>query len=241
MSDEKKMNHQQEGGSQEHLSLNDDRRVKVLSPGALVAKRFFRNRLAVVGLVILAVMFVFSFIGGVVSPYSQDQVFYRREFQSKEYAGVTENSSFRYTTAEGQSFTGMVQAQFMLAATKGQTSFTYDGVTYSLAEEGEDFYVISQGTTPVALAYKDIVNAEDPSLTVGFDFQRAALKAYTNGEQSFTVDGTEYTVDEHGGINEAGQPVAYISRFVVQSKVSGVTFTRDFKEQIGRASCRERV
>jgi len=142
MSDEKKMNHQQEGGSQEHLSLNDDRRVKVLSPGALVAKRFFRNRLAVVGLVILAVMFVFSFIGGVISPYDQDQVFYRREFQSKEYAGVTENSSFRYTTAEGQSFTGMVQAQFMLAATKGQTSFTYDGVTYSLAEEGEDFYVI---------------------------------------------------------------------------------------------------
>ena len=34
----------------EQYSLNDDRRVKVLSPGALVAKRFFRNRLAVVGL-----------------------------------------------------------------------------------------------------------------------------------------------------------------------------------------------
>ena len=33
----------------EQYSLNDDRRVKVLSPGALVAKRFFRNRLAVVG------------------------------------------------------------------------------------------------------------------------------------------------------------------------------------------------
>ena len=75
MSDEKKMNHQQEGGSQEHLSLNDDRRVKVLSPGALVAKRFFRNRLAVVGLVILAAMFLFSYIGGVVSPYDQDQLF----------------------------------------------------------------------------------------------------------------------------------------------------------------------
>ena len=34
---------------EQELSLNDDRRVKVLSPGALVAKRFFRNRLAVVG------------------------------------------------------------------------------------------------------------------------------------------------------------------------------------------------
>lgn len=39
--------------------LNDDRRVKVLSPGALVAKRFFRNRLAVVGLTMLLAMFVF--------------------------------------------------------------------------------------------------------------------------------------------------------------------------------------
>ena len=35
---------------EEDYSLNDDRRVKVLSPGTLVAKRFFRNRLAVVGL-----------------------------------------------------------------------------------------------------------------------------------------------------------------------------------------------
>ena len=32
---------------EEQYSLNDDRRVKVLSPGAMVAKRFFRNRLAV--------------------------------------------------------------------------------------------------------------------------------------------------------------------------------------------------
>ena len=44
---------------EQELSLNDDRRVKVLSPGALVAKRFFRNRLAVVGLTMLVVMFVF--------------------------------------------------------------------------------------------------------------------------------------------------------------------------------------
>ena len=33
--------------SEETLSLNDDRRVKTLSPGAMVVKRFFRNRLAV--------------------------------------------------------------------------------------------------------------------------------------------------------------------------------------------------
>ena len=39
--------HADQKPSEEHYSLNDDRRVKVLSPGMLVAKRFFRNRLAV--------------------------------------------------------------------------------------------------------------------------------------------------------------------------------------------------
>ena len=57
----------------ESLSLNDDRRVKVLSPGAMVTKRFFRNRIAVVGLAVLIFMFLFSFLGGLISPYRQDQ------------------------------------------------------------------------------------------------------------------------------------------------------------------------
>ena len=60
---------------EEQYSLNDDRRVKVLSPGTLVAKRFFRNRLAVIGLSILVAMFLFSFLGGVISPYGQDEQF----------------------------------------------------------------------------------------------------------------------------------------------------------------------
>jgi hypothetical protein len=33
------------------LPLDDERRVKTLSPGAMTAKRFFRNRLAVAGLI----------------------------------------------------------------------------------------------------------------------------------------------------------------------------------------------
>ena len=109
MKDEKKP--QQE----EHYSLNDDRRVKVLSPGALVAKRFFRNRLAVLGMIMLLVMFVFSFVGGLVSPYGQDEQFYTYEDQNKEYAGVVRNNDFRYDSAEGQDFTSILQAQFMLA------------------------------------------------------------------------------------------------------------------------------
>ena len=56
-------------------SLNDDRRVKTLSPGAMVAKRFFRNHIAVLGMVVLLAMFVFSFVGGVLSPCKESQLF----------------------------------------------------------------------------------------------------------------------------------------------------------------------
>lgn len=45
----------------EEESLAD--RVRIVSPGRLVAKRFFRSRLSVVGLVALIVLFAFSFIG----------------------------------------------------------------------------------------------------------------------------------------------------------------------------------
>ena len=55
--------------NEQQYSLNDDRRVRTLSPGALVIRRFLRNRVAVTGLVILVFMFIFSFIGGMITPY----------------------------------------------------------------------------------------------------------------------------------------------------------------------------
>ena len=87
-----------EGASAEEseYSLNDDRRVRTLSPTALVVKRFLRNRVAVTGLIILAFMFVFSFLGGLISPYREDQLFYRYDSQNKQFAAVTENTELRY-------------------------------------------------------------------------------------------------------------------------------------------------
>lgn len=41
-----------------NMKLDDAQRVRVLSPGMMVAKRFFRNRLAIVGLVIIICMFL---------------------------------------------------------------------------------------------------------------------------------------------------------------------------------------
>ena len=79
----------------EQYSLNDDRRVKVLSPGRMVLKRFLRNRLAVIGLIMLLAMFVFSFIGGFITPYGEDEQFYTYTYMDKEYVGVVQNKDLR--------------------------------------------------------------------------------------------------------------------------------------------------
>ena len=218
---------------QEDYSLNDDRRVKVLSPGTLVAKRFFRNRLAVVGLTILAVMFIFSFVGGLVSPYGQDEVFYRDDIQLKEYAAMSENTEYRYLVADGQEFGTILQAQLTLHMGKDD-SFSYKGVTYDVTEEGDSLYSVSSGGRLLAIAYKDIISANDPSQKFGFNFSFNALKAHANGEAEFTANGKTYTLDEDS-VMLNGEEIAYISRFVIQSKVSGTVITKDFKERVQQA------
>lgn len=48
-------------------NLSDN--VKVLSPGMTVLKRFFRSKLSVIGLVTIIVLFLFSFVGPLFSPW----------------------------------------------------------------------------------------------------------------------------------------------------------------------------
>jgi len=231
MSDEKK-NPTQTPSGEEQFSLNDDRRVKVLSPGALVAKRFFRNRLAIVGLVMLLTMFIFSFIGGLITPYGQDEQFYTYTSMKKEYVAVTRNEDFRYAVADGQEFSTASQAQFLLAQMTGKTEFSYRDSAYTLLEEGPDLYTIySVDGTLLAMAYKDIVNAADGMDALPFSVKLEALRSFVNGRDAFTVDDSTYTLDSHN-ILLNGTEVGYISRFVVQSKVNGVVISRDFKDRL---------
>ena len=217
----------------EEYSLNDDRRVKVLSPGTLVAKRFFRNRIAVTGLVILAFMFLFSFIGGLVSPYKEDQKFYRYDIQQKTYAGVIENTEFRYASADGQDFGSILQAQLVLAVQTNKDSFTYKDVTYTVTEEGPDFYSVSiRGGANIGIAYKDVASSSNEGEKLPYALQFAALKAYTNGETAFTAGGQDYTITEDGGVLQGETEVAYISRYVVNAVMGDVFLTRDFKDQL---------
>ena len=77
----------------QHLStstaLDDEQRVRVLSPAMLVFKRFIRNKLAITGTIFIAGMFLFSFVGGWLMPYGESEVFTRYVDMSKDYAGAS--------------------------------------------------------------------------------------------------------------------------------------------------------
>ena len=215
------------GGNEEHYSLNDDRRVKVLSPGALVAKRFFRNRLAVVGLSILVFMFVFSFIGGLLSPYGEDEFFYREDQINKEFAVVTENSDFRYMAKDPSLFGSPVQAQTMLAIQKNNETFSYGGNNYTLMPEGTDFYSVSSGGKIVGIAYKDVVSSSDGQ-ALSFEFVYTALKSYAALEQELEDEAAQETAgasEAAGATDDTAEPAEPAEPVVKSFTVDGLTYT----------------
>ena len=175
MSDNEKPNQKIEqevvrnGETIEEMHLDDARRVKVLSPGMLVFKRFIRNSLAVVGFGILLFMFLFAFLGPLLSPYGQTQVFKGVGSMSKEYAGAIYNSELRYTVAEGESFGSAERAQFLLALGKNSDTFSYKDDTYYFIGEGEDVYRILQ-LDPVAEVmigiFKPVVGSTVPETLI---------------------------------------------------------------------------
>ena len=83
----------QQSGNQE-IHLDDVSRVKVLSPGRQVLKRFARNRLAVFGTILLLAMFVFSFLGPIFYPYGQKQIFYKYDAMNVDYAQAKDNTTY---------------------------------------------------------------------------------------------------------------------------------------------------
>ncbi len=218
--------------NKENYSLNDDRRVKVLSPGTLVAKRFFRNRLAVTGLIILAIMFTFSFIGGIVSPYRQDQKFTRTDIQAKDYAGALKNTSFVAVIADKDLFPGAAQAQTQLALQKKYDSFEYDGINYTLSKVNDDLYCVNANGKLVGLATKELVNSSTTNETFSFEFTYAALMCKANSQNSFIAEGKTYTMDADGIIYDNGNETAYISQYIIRAVMGDVFLSRDFKNKL---------
>ncbi len=153
--------------------LDDASRIKTLSPGMMVAKRFFRNKLAIVGLSIIVAMFLFAFVGGAVCPYSESEVFYTKEQMSKKYAGVTEIKEFQYQNVDGVKLPKDVASKMILATTKKSNIVeTRDGSLVGLDNVGNDSYVMflitkTDKKLDTAAGYKDAVDNNRHSFTEG--------------------------------------------------------------------------
>ena len=187
---------------EEDMRLDDARRVKSLSPGMLVFKRFIRNKLAVVGLVILVFMFIFSFLGPLFSPYRQDQVFTYRTTMSKDYAGAIFNKELRYSVAEGESFSGARLSQFLFALGKDESTFNVDDTPYYINPVGEGSYniIMLEPLAEVASRVGQLTPLEGTSLPEGIE--EAYQNAEEKGETNFVLNEEVYIIVEKDKITD---------------------------------------
>lgn len=214
-------------------TLDDEQRVKVLSPGMLVAKRFFRNRLAMIGLVIIAAMFIFSFIGGALVPYGETQVFRYYDIIEKDYAGVGTNDEFQYMDAEDETFPPIARAQMIMAINNDENSFIASGVKYSLINEGKDFYRIIQYQDIATVISLRGINRINPlgSEEVTSDMEVAFEEANEKGESTFELEGLTYYINQDGRDTSISlaKEISLASKLIFNSYDQDTVFDYDFR------------
>ena len=168
---------------EEEMKLDDARRVKVLSPGMLVFKRFIRNKLAIAGTIILIIMFLFAFMGPVFSPYKIAQQFTdTNAVQWSEYATVMFNNELRYTVKKGENFTKADQTAMMLAFSNYKK--THNNAALELGE-------MLEFTSGENTFYVQTLNPDVPSYLV-----RAQQDLATASAGKVTVLAEEYADDQ---------------------------------------------
>lgn len=167
------------------MALDDAQRVKVLSPGMMVVKRFLRNKLAIVGMVIIVFMFLFSFLGGAIIPYSESEVFYTTEEIKKDYAGATYIDDYLMFDVEDATVPSDAFSKAILAITKKQT-------VVELRKDG--FLAVRPMDDTTYLLYS-VEETKYPKAMLSAE-KTAADEA---GDCYFEYEGTSYIVDASSG------------------------------------------
>ncbi|ETA80187.1 ABC transporter permease [Youngiibacter fragilis] len=227
----------------EHLSssheLGDEQRVKVLSPGMLVIKRFLRNRLAIIGFVIIAFMFLFSFLGGLLSPYGETEVFKHVGLMSKEYASITYNDEYRYTVADGMNYSGVAHSKFILARNSGKTTFTSGDMEYHIVQEGNEFYrIVTSDPVAKITNFRGVVAINPVDGAILSDaVKAAATEAINGGVTQFNSEGDLYTIVQSGReyiLGKSGD-AAIESKFIIDPAVQSAKVSYEFAYSVEKA------
>lgn len=214
------------------VKLDDVSRVKVLSPGRQVFKRFIRNRLAVFGTCLLLIMFIFSFLGPLVYPYGQKQIFYTYEEQNVNYALAKVNTAYNGYTVDDSVTISRVVANVMNSNVKSMIEkgekvrlYTDETGSYEIRELGPEVYSLAaqeaQEICTVGISKFEVgtFNSISKELTfIGEEIPglaAAAAKSCKGKKGDFTYNGIKYIfvqgkmktyelTAEADGINYAG-------------------------------------
>ena len=194
------------------VKLDDISRVKVLSPGRQVFKRFIRNRLAVFGSVMLILMFMFSFLGPLFYPYGQKQIFYKYEPRNIDYGMVKENTAYTGYDIEGGAAVERTVNNKMNSIIKGMLSsgeqalfVMGEGQGYRVEKLANDVYLTSSSAFEEVCSYgsgesvigtysmvgKKIENAKKQVEGLEAAIQDAIKQDAKGG--AFELDGVMYT------------------------------------------------
>ena len=203
----------QQSNNQE-IHLDDVSRVKVLSPGRQVLKRFARNRLAVFGTILLLAMFVFSFIGPIFYPYGQKQIFYKYDAMNVDYAQAKDN-----TTYNGYVFDDSVEIathaknnmnssiKVMQANDLSDYLFRSGDEFYKITKLGDNIYTLGSVDTQKVCEFGDTstfigtYSMLEKSMSyageaLGDAFEAELGPASRSKEATFELDGVTYTLEK---------------------------------------------
>lgn len=198
------------------MTLDDVARVKILSPGRQVFKRFIRNRLAVFGTVLLIVMFVFAFLGPVFYPYGQKDIFYKFDSQNINYALAKELTAYTgydvdasVTTERSVNNAMNSNVKKMIASGIHTMLVNSDTATYRIDEIAEDVFTLSvidaeqvatYGRATVTVGTLDTIKraiSYEIDAIPGLD--DAAMKAAKGNGGSFEFNGVTYEYEKGVG------------------------------------------
>lgn len=201
------------GDKQGTVGLDDVARVKVLSPGRQVFKRFIRNRLAVFGSVLLIIMFVFSFLGPLFYHCGQKEIFYKYDSQNINYGLAKEITSYTgYNVSSDisvpRSATTSVNsvAKSLIAADEDSAIIATDDGSFLLNRVNDDVFVLalvnaskiaSVGEGSALVGVYDMVGGK-----ISFTGQEieglleALTKNFSRTGGSFTYEGVRYTYEK---------------------------------------------
>ena len=214
------------------MTLDDAARVKVLSPGMLVFKRFIRNKLAIVGTAILLLMFLFSFIGPYFYRYGQTEVFSTYRTMNADYASAKERTeyvlySLRETDEISSTARNQMNSNIQTMEAEGLdqlvTTDEKTGSTLVINKMGENVYALGVGRNSVLGSYTvenvGIFNSKMSKVMYagekrGAGFDQAVADAVAAKLDTFEFEGEQYLLS--AGSNSKETIVTCISNGEMQ-------------------------